>query len=599
MLSSEKRLHARRTCLCFRAFVVFAVYSAQAPCCACDTLACVIVPPLARPIFQRFAHPRGFDAIPEESTAMYCPSACLLSVVISTVAAAPDTVCKPVEVVPGVFVLGSSHRHHAANVGWVMCKDHVVLIGAPDSDLVESSLAEIARSTGKPLRGAIITHIKWHEVEAARSLVERGVSVWAEREAARVIRTAIEKDRRTGSAAASTRIREFTDHLILGDPDDAVVLVSLGNVTGPGDTAVHLPKRGVLFAGAIGVNGPRAELPGTDTARWIATLRTLRTLPCRTVIPGYGTIGGPPILDRLEQFLGELRRQIGHLVAQELPLDDICSQVRIEPEWMVWMPYDQPQRPDIEHVYHELTIPHAPFAGRALSPSGSRPRALALIGDRPHEPGHIEQGLRPALEQAGTSAFFAVDTRALTAANLGAVQLLVILRDGATWPGGAGKLKVWMTPEQETAVVNFVERGGGLLALHNATALYPQGGPYLKLLGGAYTTHGPLERFRVNVLDRSHFITRDVSDFEVADEQHVPIPDRSRVHVLLESRSADAVVAAAGWAYQFGRGRVCYLANGHTREALEHPEFQKLLRNAARWCVARDGQEKTQANRAK
>jgi type 1 glutamine amidotransferase/glyoxylase-like metal-dependent hydrolase (beta-lactamase superfamily II) len=523
---------------------------------------------------------------------------CLLSVAICAFSPNPKSVLTPHEVAPGVFVMGSSHQHHAANIGWVFCKDHVILIGTPDSELVETALTEIGHVTDKPVREAVITHINRHEVDAAGALLERGVSLWAERDAARMIRTAIERNRRR-SSAATAHISEFTDHQKLGDPDDGVVLMSLGNVTGPGNTAVHLPRRGVLFAGAIGVNGPRAELPGTDTVGWIAALRKLRSLPCRTVVPGYGTVGGPPILERLERFLVELRRQVGHLVAQERPLDNIISQVRIEPEWLVWMPYDQPQREDIEHVYHELTIPHAPFGGAALPRSSSRPAALALIGDRPHEPGHIETGLRPALERSGMSTIFAVDTRVITPANLESVRLLVILRDGATWPGGASELKVWMTRAQETAVVNFVERGGGLLALHNATALYPERGPYLRLVGGTYTTHGPLERFRVRVLDRSHFITHDVNDFEVADEQHVPVPDRSKVHLLLESRSAEGIVAAAGWAYQFGRGRVCYLANGHTREALEHPEFQKLLRNAMGWCVAKDVEEKTPPGRTK
>jgi type 1 glutamine amidotransferase len=325
----------------------------------------------------------------------------------------------------------------------------------------------------------------------------------------------------------------------------------------------------------------------------------LQTLPCQTVVPGYGTIGGPPILERLARFLGELRRQVAHLVAQERSIEDILTQVRIEPEWLVWMPYDQPQRPDIEHVYCELTIPHAPFGERALSEPSSRPRALVLIGDRPHEPGHIETGLRPALETAGVDTYFTVDTRALSAANLKRVQLLIILRDGATWPDGPAKLKVWMTREQENAVVEFVERGGGLLALHNALAIYPERGPYLRLAGGAYTTHGPLERFRVSVLDRSHFITHDVHDFEVANEQHTPTADRSRVHLLLESRSALGVIGAAGWARQAGKARVCYLANGHTREALTHPEFQTLLRNGAIWCLARDKPVKADEKPAK
>lgn len=519
----------------------------------------------------------------------------LIGEFLTAAAATGEPVRTPREVAPGVFVLGSSHRHDAANFGWVVCEDHVMLIGAPDSDLVETGLAEIGKLTDKPVRGAIITHIGKHEAEASAALLGRGVSIWAQSEAAPVLRAAIGKSHRQVATGADQRIHEFADRLDLGDSNNRIALLPLGHVTGAGNTAVYLSMRGVLFAGAIGVNGPRAELPGTDTAAWIAALRKLRTFPCHTIVPGFGTIGGPPILERLERYLGELRRQVGHLVAQERSLEDILSEVRIQPEWLVWMPYDQPQRPDIEHVYRELTVPRAPFGGRAPSPSDSRPRALVLIGDRPHEPGHIESGLRPALEQAGVSPFFAVDTRALTAANLEAVRLLVILRDGASWPGGAAKLKVWMTWEQENAVVNFVERGGGFLALHNATALYPEGGTYLRLVGGTYTTHGPLERFRVNVLDRSHVITHGVNDFEVADEQHIPIPDRRRVHLLLESRSAEGVVGAAGWAYQFGRGRVCYLANGHTREALEHPEFQKLLRNAATWCVAKDTQDKAAA----
>lgn len=510
------------------------------------------------------------------------------SLVLLAASPTPETVLTPAEVAPGVYVLGSSHRHRAANVGWVVCQDHVILIGAPDSELIEVSLAEIRRITDKPLRGAVITQIGTRELEAAVTLLNKGVALWAEREAAETVRVANSKRRPQSEAATNERVHPIGARLELGDAQDRLVLLPLGHVTGAGNMAVHLPGRGVLFAGAVGVNGPRAELPGTDTAHWIQALQELRMYSCRTVVPGFGTVGGPPILERLQRFLGELRRQVGHLVAQERPIEDILARVRIEPGWLVWMPYDQPQRSDIEHIYRELTVPHAPFGGRRPSRSEPQPAALVLIGDRPHEPGHIEAGLRPPFEHAGFSAFFTVDPRALTAANLEAVQLLVILRDGATWPGDTDKLNVWMTPEQEDAVVKFVERGGGFLALHNATALYPQGGPYLRLVGGTYTTHGPLERFRISVLDHAHVITRGVNNFEVADEQHTPNPDRKKVHLLLESRSADGVVGAAGWAYESGRGRVCYLANGHTREALTHPEFQKLLRNAAIWCVARD-----------
>jgi len=145
-----------------------------------------------------------------------------------------------------------------------------------------------------------------------------------------------------------------------------------------------------------------------------------------------------------------------------------------------------------------------------------------------------------------------------------------------------------MTGPQQQAVVRFVTNGGGLLNLHNSMGIYPDDGPYLKLIGGHYIGHGPLERFRVEVVDADHPITRGVTAFSVVDEQHTPPYDGSKVHLLLRNRSDDGKVAAAGWAYEPGRGRLCYLANGHTRESLQHPMYRRLLQNAINWCLRRD-----------
>ena len=210
-----------------------------------------------------------------------------------------------------------------------------------------------------------------------------------------------------------------------------------------------------------------------------------------------------------------------------------------------------------------------------------------MIGDRPHEPEHIESGLRPVFEATGVIPHFLFDVRGLTAENLSHVKLLVMLRDGFIWPEGKGVS--WMTDEQQRAVVQFVESGGAFLNLHNSMGLYPDNGPYLNLVGGRYIGHGPLERFRTEVVDPHHPITRGVSDFFTADEQHTPPYDTNKVHSLLRNRSDDGkVVAAAGWAYEPGRGRLCHLANGHTREALNHPMFQRLMRNAVNWCLRRE-----------
>ena len=60
---------------------------------------------------------------------------------------------------------------------------------------------------------------------------------------------------------------------------------------------------------------------------------------------------------------------------------------------------------------------------------------------------------------------------------------------------------------------------------------------------------------------------------------------------LVAPRYLISLNTVEGWrevAYEPGRGRLCHLANGHTREALLHPMFQRLLRNAIAWCVRQE-----------
>ena len=292
------------------------------------------------------------------------------------------------------------------------------------------------------------------------------------------------------------------------------------------------------------------------------------------------------LLARQRRFLTELRRQVGFQIAQGRPHAGLVERIVLPADCLVWTPYGNPRAEDIEHVFSELTVPSAPFDGREPTPSDPRPHALVLIGDQPHEPGHLEEGLRPVFETTGVVPHFTVDVRALSAQNLAKVGLLVILRDGLQRPGTDPRSNFkWMTLDQERAVVSFVEGGGGFLNLHNSMGLYPDNGPYLALVGGRYIGHGPLERFRVEVVDSQHPVTRGVSGFFAADEQHTPPYDEGRVHLLLRNRSDDDKSAAAGWVREQGRGRVCHLANGHTLEALLHPMYQRLMCNAVRWCL--------------
>jgi type 1 glutamine amidotransferase len=485
------------------------------------------------------------------------------------------------EVAPGVHAAGFADRWRSANCGWVVLGDEVLLVDLPRGVGAADFLNEVARTSGKPPRRLVLTHFQDGDAALVEALLARGI---VKVQTSPAIREALLAP---PARIAAELVQSLSEKSSIGDAAVPVAFGPLDGIVGKGGGAVHLPGAKVLFAGPFVVHGPRAPLPGTDTAAWLAALEQLERLGPTRVVPGFGSWGGPERLTRQRRWLTELRRQVGYLIACGRPAV-VRDEVRIPPDFLAWMPYDTATAEDLAHVWRELTVPLAPFNGRPPRKE-ARPHALAIIGDEPHEPGHIEEGLKPAFAAAGVVPHFTVDVRALSAENLERVQLLVVLRDGLQRPRTGEKSNyVWMTPEQQEAVVRFVEGGGGFLNLHNALGLYPADGPYLKLAAGRYTGHGPLERFRVEVADPDHPVTRGVGSFSVADEQHAPEYDRDRVHLILRARSDEGQETAAGWTREPGRGRFCHLAPGHTREALLQPHYQRLLCNAVLWCLRKD-----------
>ena len=488
------------------------------------------------------------------------------------------------EVGEGVFAAGFSNEFNSANCGWARMDKSTLLIDLPRGVELGPYVSLVEQETGKPIRKLALTSFQNGDETAIAALLDHGVD--------EIVTSPIVRDQLTSVWPASKRapIRAVESSASVGDSALPVEITPIDAVLSQGGAAIFLPTRGVLFAGALVFNGPRTPVEEGDTELWISKLRELEDLRPARVVPGFGSWGDGRILGRERRFLAELRRQVGYAVAQARPESSLASEVRIPAGDQVWMPYDNPTPGDLQYVYRELTVPVAPFHGRLPADSDPRPHALVLFGDLPHEPGHIEETLRPILEQSGVVAHFTVDVRALSADNLAKVKLLVILRDGLQRPSDdPASHYVWMTPEQQKAVEAFVTGGGAFLNLHNSMGLYPDEGEYLKLVGGRYIGHGPLERFRVEVVDAGHPITRGIEDFSVADEQHTPPYDADKVHLLLRNRSDDGkVVAAAGWAYEPGRGRLCHLANGHTRESLEHPTYRKLISNAIDWCLRRE-----------
>jgi uncharacterized protein len=193
--------------------------------------------------------------------------------------------------------------------------------------------------------------------------------------------------------------------------------------------------------------------------------------------------------------------------------------------------------------------------------------------------------------------------------------------------------------EQNQLIRQWLEDGGRWLALHGTSGgkAAPVGEDrrvrkMVKLshhatLGGFFLNHPPLRKFRVDVTDQTHMLTKDLpASFEVIDELYlIEVQDPATCHVLLTTELAkdpsppgfgfvyekdtsllpDGKTRVLGYVRELGKGGVAYIAchssvnnvqpfvdasvqsAGTTpllfRGAWETEPFEQLLRNGILW----------------
>lgn len=129
----------------------------------------------------------------------------------------------------------------------------------------------------------------------------------------------------------------------------------------------------------------------------------------------------------------------------------------------------------------------------------------------------------------------------------------------------------------------YLRGGGGLLALHSASASFKALQRYQAMLGGRFRAHGRVSRFRVRPGEGAARQFGVDAPFEVFDERYL--------HEMIEVDSVDFVSEGPEgaepfvWTRRHGAGRVCYCAAGHTAASLRHPQVQRILVNGLIWAA--------------
>jgi hypothetical protein len=156
----------------------------------------------------------------------------------------------------------------------------------------------------------------------------------------------------------------------------------------------------------------------------------------------------------------------------------------------------------------------------------------------------------------------------------------------------------------ETSRANFLkllERGVGLVVMHHAVSAYPNWVEYNNVIGATYSLKKGLVRngmkfmrpvwkhdvdFNVRIEDKSHPITKGMSDFKIHDESYKGWAYHPGSHLLL-STDQKLNNHRLAWTRFYKKARVFFIQLGHGKQAFQSKEFQKLTAQGIRWTAGR------------
>jgi len=187
--------------------------------------------------------------------------------------------------------------------------------------------------------------------------------------------------------------------------------------------------------------------------------------------------------------------------------------------------------------------------------------------------------LSAALSKEGMNFTYTEDVNDLNAENLDKYDGLIIYANHTQ-----------ITPDQEKALIDFVEKGRGFIPIHSASYCFLNSPKYIALVGGQFQTH-KTDTFTSRIIKKDHIIVKNLKEFSTWDETYVHTKLAADNTILMERVEGDHHEPWT-WVRQQGEGRVFYTAYGHDERTWNNPGFQQLIKEGILWAVGDDAKKK-------
>jgi len=229
-----------------------------------------------------------------------------------------------------------------------------------------------------------------------------------------------------------------------------------------------------------------------------------------------------------------------------------------------------------------------PFSGISGQKGNSPIQVLLISGKNNHEWQKTSPAFRQILEEKG---FFKVDITerpdTLKMSDLKKYEVIA-----SNWNAFPESTRQW-GEVAEKAILDFVNRGGGFVLFHSASAAHYDWPEYQQMVGatwGKNTRHGQIAPFQVKIQNTKHPVTKGMSNFVITDELWVEMDQQPGIEVLCSAfapssnkgRDQDEPVLICR---KQGKGRCFYLVLGHDVAAMQNSGWKTLMQRGTEWAA--------------
>ena len=272
------------------------------------------------------------------------------------------------EIAPGVFFHYSSISatdknvpFGGCNVTWIVFKDYVVVIDANFPKEAGDIIAQIKKTTDKPIKFVLDTHHHGDHAYGNSVWAKEGAKIVSHKNCARLLKVNgpkqwedAAKGRKDVAESSLHQVDiDFDDKHVIDDGTQRVEFIWLGHAHTAGDAVAYLPKLKILCTGDACVNGAFNFMGHSNSASWITVLERMQKLDPKIVCPGHGPLTDASVIEKQKRYFVEMRKEVKAGIDGGKKADEITLDMAWYKEWTGKPANDI--KDNIKHVYGELT----------------------------------------------------------------------------------------------------------------------------------------------------------------------------------------------------------------------------------------------------